>query len=401
MLRIFLTASILFVGSLASAADWPQFRGLNGTGTSDEKGLPELVDKPESIKWQVDLPGRGVSSPVIVGGKIFITCSDGKRDDRLHTVAFDGATGKQLWHRTLISTGITAAHPKTAMAAPTPVADAKAVYALFATGDLACYSHDGLLLWYRSLTGDYPSISNVVGMASSPVLVKDKLIVPMDNSGDSFIAALDVKTGTNVWKEPRPRESCWITPTVRELTSEDTEVLCQNIKELAAYDLRTGKKKWSEKLPGQVPMLTVSEGMMMVASGGVKMLKPAAEGKFDEVWKSAKLQTGYSTPLLYDGQVFAANPAGVVYCADAKTGKPVWEERIKGAKQTFSSSPIAGDGKVYVVTETGTLCVFKSGAKEADLLSSVELKQTCLATPALSNGKLYVRAETKLICIGK
>jgi len=241
----------------------------------------------------------------------------------------------------------------------------------------------------------------VVGMASSPVLAKARLLIPMDNSGDSFLAVLATATGQNIWKQPRPRESCWITPTIREITSQESEVLLQSSKELAAYDLATGKKKWSEKLPGQVPMLTVTDGVMMVSSGGVKMLKPTADGKFEELWKSAKLQTGYSSPLYYCGSIFAANPAGVLYCVDAKTGKPKWEERIKGAKQTFSGSPIGGDGNVYLVTEAGTLCVFAADGLEAELKSSIELKEPCLATPALANGCLFIRSEQSLYCFGK
>jgi len=394
--------SLLFVLAIAapmlSAADWPQFRGPNGAGVSTEKNLPEALDKKETILWKVPLT-RGISSPVIVGTTAFLTWSDGQRDDRLAVVAIDIANGKTKWTRTITATGLTACHPKTNMAAPTVVADDKAVYALFATADLVAYDHDGNLLWCRSLTGDYPTIANIVGMASSPVLAKDKLLVPMDNSGDSFLAAIDVKTGKNLWKAPRPRESSWTTPTIREITSSEVEVLSQNQKEFAAYDLDTGKKKWTEKLPSAVPMLTVSEGTFLVPSGGVKLMKPTKDGKLEEVWKSTKLQTGYSTPLLYDGYVYAANPAGVLYCADAKTGQNAWEERIKGAKQTFSSSPIGGDGKVYIATEAGTLCAFKAG-KEAELIASVELGEECLATPAIANGRLFVRTSKSLICFG-
>ena len=389
----------LLLASPAVASDWPQFRGPNGAGVSDEKNLPVAFTATDGVRWKAELPHRGVSSPVVANGKVFVTCSSGQRDDRLHVLAFDAKTGGKLWHRQFAATGITAGHPKTCMAAPTPVADATAVYALFATADLAALDHDGNVLWYRSLNGDYQTISNIVGMASSPVLYKDKLIVPMDNSGDSFVAAVDVKSGKNVWKAPRYRANNWVTPTVREITSTEAEVLFQNQKEFVAHDLETGKVKWTEKAPGAVPMTTVTDGLMLMPSGGVRMMKPK-DGKFEEVWKSAKLQTGYSTPLLYDGFVYAANPAGVLYCVDAKTGKPAWDERIKGNKQTFSASPVAGDGKVYVLSETGTLTVFKAGGTEAEILGTSELKEEGLGTPAVSGGAVFVRTDKHLWCIG-
>lgn len=400
-MRSLLTVVSVAVGSVALAGDWPQFRGPNGSGVSDEKDLPVGFTEKDGVRWKAKLPARGVSSPVVVGDKVFVTCSSGKRDDTLHVLAFSAKTGGQLWHRQFAATGITAGHPKTCMAAPTPVADATAVYALFATADLAALDHDGNLLWYRSLNGDYKTISNIVGMASSPVLYKDKLIVPMDNNGDSFVAAIDTGTGKNLWKAPRYRANNWVTPTVREITSSEAEVLFQNQKEMVAHDLETGKVKWTHKSPGAVPMTTVAEGLMLVPTGGLVAYKPGEGGKLDEVWKSVKLRTGYSSPLYYDGHVYAANPGtGVVSCVNAKTGKDVWSERVRGAKQTFSASPVAGDGKVYVLSETGTLTTFQAGGPDAEVLATSELKEEGLGTPAISGGAVFIRTDKHLWCIG-
>ena len=151
----------------------------------------------ENVRWKAELPGRGVSSPVIAGGRIYVTAASTYRDRRLHILCFDASSGKQLWERQLAATGSTQCHPKTSMAAPTPVTDGKHVYALFATGDLAAFNRDGDLLWYRALQRDYPDISNQVGMASSPVLAGDTLLLPLENPGDSFALAVDAKTGRN------------------------------------------------------------------------------------------------------------------------------------------------------------------------------------------------------------
>ena len=184
---------------------------------SDETGLPTTWGPDENVRWKVDLPGRSVASPVVFGKKVFISAASGPKMDRLHALCLDADTGKVLWHRQFAATGSTACHPKSSMAAPTPCANADGVYFLFATADLAAFDLDGNLRWYRSLVTDYPDVSNQVGMASSPVLWKDFLIVPMDTVGDSFLAAVDTKYGKNVWKTERPKDINWVTPTLRDL----------------------------------------------------------------------------------------------------------------------------------------------------------------------------------------
>jgi outer membrane protein assembly factor BamB len=232
------------------------------------------------------------------------------------------------------------------------------------------------------------------------VLAQGKLIVPMDNAGDSFLAALDVANGKNLWKTERPRDINWVTPAIREITSDETEVIFQGPKELVAYDLATGKKKWSHKAGGSSPTPSIADGLLFVSSGGLNAFKPG-DGKLEEVWKSPKFQTGYSSALFYDGRIYAANPSsGIVYCADAKTGKVLWEERMKGTgKPTFSASPVAGDGKVYVLSESGSLNVLKAG-NESDVLGTSEIGEECLATPAISDGAVIVRTDKHLWCIG-
>src|SRR5262245_57748687 len=212
--RLTLLSSLLLV-SFSMAGDWPQFRGPGGSGVSDEKGLPTTWGPTENVKWKVDLPGRSAASPVIFGKKVFVTAATGPRFDRLHVICLDADTGKKLWHRQFTATGNTACHPKSSMAAATPCVNADGLYCLFATADLAAFDLDGNLKWYRSLVGDYKDISNQVGMAASPVLWKDYLIVPMDTVGDSFLAAIDTKYGKNVWKVERPKDINWVTPTLR------------------------------------------------------------------------------------------------------------------------------------------------------------------------------------------
>ncbi len=382
------------------AGDWPQFKGPGGSGVSDETNLPlEWGKDGKGVKWKSPLPARGVSSPVVAGGRVYLTCSSGTRDDRLHVLCFDQATGKQLWHRQLTGTGGTACHPKSCMAAPTPVADDTGVYALFATADVAAFDADGTLRWYRSLVGDYPAISNQIGMASSPVLVGDKLIVPMDNVGESFLAAVDTKYGKNVWKADRPRDVNWVTPVVRT-AGKKTEVLFDGPRGLVAYDAETGEKRWAYKeTKGNIPTVALAGDTLYIPGGGVTAVKLSADGVAGgPLWKTKDVSPGMPSPLVYAGKVYALNGQGFISCGDAKTGKGLFKERTKGA---FSASPIGGDGKVYCLNEAGVTTVLDAKAETFEVLATNDLGEEGLGTPAIAGGCIFIRTNKTLFCIGK
>ncbi len=400
MNRYLLTSALtLALAVTLSAADWAQFKGPNATGVSPEKNLPTEWSKTAGQKWKATLPARGVSSPIVFGDRVYVTCSSGIRDDRLHVLCFDATTGKQLWHRQLQATGGTAAHPKSCMAANTPVADETGVYALFATGDLAAFDTDGTLRWYRSLVGDYPTVTNQVGMAASPVLVRDRLIVPMDNAGESFLAAVDTKYGKNVWKAERPRDINWVTPIVRTV-GNTTEVLFDAPSGLAAYDAASGEKRWASKLTkGSIPTGTLDGDTLYMPVGGVTAIKLGPKGPEGEpVMKAKDVQPGMPSPLVYLGKVYAVTGQGTATCADAKTGKLLYKERVKGA---FSASPVAGDGKVYFLNETGGCTVIDGKADTFEVLAVNELGEETLGTPAIANGRIFIRTDKALYAIGK
>ncbi len=400
MIRLLLiAATVLTLSGLVFAESWPQFRGPNATGVSQDQNLPTEWSQTTGLTWKAALPGRGVSSPVVVGDRVFVTCSSGTRDDKLHVLCFDAHTGRQLWHRTLKATGSTVAHRKTCMAANTPVADATGVYALFACGDCAAFDNDGTLRWYRSLVGDYPGITNQVGMAASPVLIGDRLIVPMDNAGESFLAALDTKYGKNVWKVERPREINWVTPLVRTVGTT-TEILLDGPTGLTAYDATTGQKRWSSQLTrGSIPTGVLDGQKLYMPIGGVTVFQLTATGVEEKPLLTAKeVRPGMPSPLLYRGKLFAANDNGIVMCADAKTGKTLYTERLKGA---FSASPVAGDGKVYFLNETGICTVVDATAETFEILAVNELGEETLGTPAIAHSRLYIRTDKTLYAIGK
>lgn len=396
MKKYLLTACLAAFGI---AADWPQFRGPDGGGVAgDAKPLPEKWSPTENVVWKSKIPGRGVSSPIVVGDRIYITSSDGFKQEKLYTLCYELATGKLLWERELTSTGNTGCHPKSCMAANTPVADSSGVYVLFATGDLAAFEKDGAMRWYRSLVADYPLLGNQVGMAASPILAGNTLAVPMDNPGDSFLLGVDPRYGNNLWKTPRPKAENWTSP-IALPAKDGSRILMTSRSDISAYDSATGKQAWTLPAPGgSIPSAVRIPGKLLVPAGAVVALDIEGD-KPKEAWKSQVLASGSPTPVFFDGRIYNVSGANVLVCADAKTGKEIWKERLEG-KAKFWASPIIGDGKVFVFNEEGLATVAKLGGDKAEILSRNDLKEEILGTPAIADGKLIIRTDKGLWCFG-
>ena len=398
-MRYLLTAALLASCSLsAQAADWPQFRGPNAAGVSEEKDLPVKWSADENVRWKVELPGRGLSSPIITNNRVYLTAASGYRQDRLHVFCFDALTGKKLWERQFWATGSTACHAKTNMAAPTMTTDGQRVYALFATCDLACLDLDGKLLWLRSLVGDYPTISNQLGLAASPTLAGDSVVMLLENAGESFALAVDKLTGKNRWKIDRERNINWTTPLVMG-TAAKPEVLLQSPKELTAVDAATGERRWGFETKGisTIPTAVVGKDGIYLPAGEFTFLKPKADGSTPEaVWSNNKLRPATASPIVYQDRIYTLNGGGILVCAEADTGNVLWQERVKGP---FSASPVIADGKLYAVAEDGTTTVVQLGEKPK-VLSVNPLGETILGSPAIANGAIFLRSDGHLWCIG-
>jgi outer membrane protein assembly factor BamB len=391
------TLALLLLVPAAGAADWTGFRGPGGSAVSDEKGLPVTWGPDQNVRWKVPLPGRGLSNPVITGGKVFVTACSGYKQSRLHVLCFALADGKKLWERQFAATGNTQCNPKTNMAAPTPVTDGRAVYALFATGDLAALDLDGNLLWYRSLVRDYPDITNQVGLASSPVVAGKTLLLALENAGDSFAAGLDAATGQNKWKLPRARTINWVTPLVLQRDGR-AEAVFQTEQDVTAYDPETGKEVWSvtDREPSPIASPVLADGLILVPGREFLALRPGKEGQTPEVvWKSNKLQTGYASPVYHQGKVYVLLAIGL-RCADARTGKELWTQRVRTGS---SATPVIADGRAYVTAEDGNVTVIQLG-DQPKVLAVNEMKDTLLATPAVADGALFFRSDSTLYCVG-
>jgi len=222
VIRAILTAATvcLFAGS-----DWTHFRGNDHNGVSDATNLPVNLDAERHIAWKVPLPGRGPSGPIVVSGRVVVTCSSGSLEDRLHVLCFDAESGRLHWQRQLWATGHTVVDPFAANAAPTPASDGRLIFAFFSSNDLACFDMEGNLQWLRGLAHDYPTVRNDVGMASSPLVLGRTVIVQLDTPGDSFVAGVDTESGETRWRIQREPGAVWTSPTVLRGRTPDEDVL--------------------------------------------------------------------------------------------------------------------------------------------------------------------------------
>jgi outer membrane protein assembly factor BamB len=389
---------LLLVGAIR-AEDADQFRGAGGLGVSAEKNLPTHWSAAKNLRWKAALPGKGLSNPVVAGGRVYVTATGAYKQKREVVLCFDAKTGKKLWERQVWATGTTLCHPKTNMAAPTPITDGERVYALFATGDLVAYDKDGDLAWYRSLVGDYPTLGNNVGMAASPTIWNDLLILCMENAGESFAVGIDKNTGENRWRIARPRGINWVSPIVIRNQGQ-AEVLLQGPTGIDAHDPLTGKKKWSAPgiRQGAYASTTFGDGVVFAPSSKFTALRPG-QGKQEPkvLWQSIKLRPGYCSPVVQGGLVYVVNGGGIVNCADARTGYILWTHRAK--QGSYTASPMLADGKLFVLNEAGVTTVMQTG-REANVLAENRIDDTFLASPVASGGAIFLRSDGALYCIG-
>ncbi len=383
----------------ARADDWPQFRGPAGNGIATGPKLPTKLDTG-SVTWAVDLPGRGLSSPVIIGDRVFVTASSGARQDRLHVLCFNLADGSLRWERQFWATGRTMTHEKISAATPSPASDGRRIFAIFSSNDCAALDLDGDLLWYRGLGRDYPNASNSLGMSSSLVVAEGVLVAQVENDSESFTAGLDAATGLNRWKIDRPKKANWTSPSLLKGADGRTLVALQSSKGVAVVEPATGKTVWSyDDGASTVPSTTVSDGKLYVPSQGLTVLEPAATGQPPkQLWRSSQMRPGTSSPLVLGDRVFTMNDGGILSCADAADGKRLWQLRLKGP---FSATPVSAGGFLYCVNEKGLVQVVDPSKPDGVVVSELDLAQAVIGTPSIAAGSLFVRSDGKLWRIGR
>ncbi len=387
---------VLAMGIVVLAgADWRRFRGNDSLGVSPETGLPTKFSEKENVAWKAPLPGAGPSGPIVVGDRVFVTAASGPHRERLHVLAFDARTGQRLWERQFWATGHTVVHPFGGVAIPTPASDGRRVFAFFSSNDLACLDLDGNLLWFRGLAYERPLTRNDVGMASSPLVVDDLVVVQMENQGASWAAAIDAATGETRWAIDREPAASWTSPTLMRIAEPPGQlVLFQSRSKLSAHDPRDGREVFRyEAGCSTISSNTVLGEVIYLPAAGLCALRyDAAKRALDELWREQRLQPQNASPVVHEGRIYVVKPGGVLGCADAASGKLLWQLRLQGP---IWATPILAAGHLYVVNHDGLVQIVRIDGQGA-LVSTGKIDQGILATPAVADRAIYFRSNQHL-----
>jgi outer membrane protein assembly factor BamB len=438
---ITIIAWMLACGSV-SGQHWPSFRGPAASGVADGSPTPVKWNAAtgENVLWKTPVAGVAVSSPIVWGDRIFVSTAvssdpavgirtglygdvEPLHDQSKHTwkvIALDKHTGKVVWDR-VAHEGIpkTKRHPKSSQASPTPVTDGRRVVVSFGSEGLYAYDFDGKLLWTRDLgvlnAGWFYDPDYEWGIGSSPIVWKNLVIVQCDIQKNSFVAAFDVATGEPAWRTAREEIPSWSTPAIYESNGR-AELVTQATTFTRGYDPATGKELW--RLAGNseiaIPTPIIGPGLIIVTNGyrGVQpifAIKPGATGnitlngdqtKSDFIAWSTKHGGPYiPTPVIYGDHLYVLLNNGVLAAYDVRTGDRVYQERL-GAGGSFSASPVAADGKIYLLSEDGDVFVVKAGPKY-ELLATNPMGEVLMATPAISGGVIIIRGLKDVFAIGQ
>ena len=388
--------------SLLVASDWPQFRGPDGQGHSDEQGLPLNWSETTNVRWKVAIPGKGWSSPVVQGDRIWLTTAT-EEGKSLRAISVDRNTGAILENVEVFRLkSAKLANSKNSFASPTPVIDGDRIYVHFGSYGTACITQSGEVVWKTRLEYD----NGQHGTGGSPVLYKDLLIISCDGNDVQFVVALDKVTGKVKWKKTREGYQAYTTPLVVSSSGGD-QVISPGAFRAVAYEPGSGKELWQVTYRegfSNVPRPVYGDGLVYICTGFQQpsLLAVKLDGKGDVtkskvVWKLDRGVPLTPSPLLIGNELYMVTDNGIATCVDAKTGKEYWRARVGG---NHSASPIYADGHIYFLSEEGESVVLAPG-QQLKHLATNQIEGRTLASMAVANGSIFIRSETHLYRISK
>ncbi len=418
----------LVVGSfeVVSAANWTRFRGENGSGVSSgDAPTPTKWSDTENLKWKVDLPGPGLSSPIVVGDKIFITSWTGyatgpdssrdQKDLKRVLVCLDRETGKTLWSKSvdavLPEDDFRGMFAENGYASHTPVSDGQRVVAFFGKAGVVCYDMEGKELWRCDVgSGRDP---RTWGSASSPIIYNNMVIVTAAAESESLVA-LDLENGEEKWRQKAGTlAGTWATPILVKVDDERTDMVIGVPGEIWGINPETGKLRWFVDAGGgdSACASVVADGQVVCMlggrDGGSMAVRAGGKGDIAEtniVWKGSD-RSRIGTPVIYENRMYWVSD-GVANCVNTETGKSVYKKRLGGGGERRGrggdySSPVVADGKLYYVSRGGTAYVIKLGDEFEQLATNTFESEEgeFSASPAIVDGEIFLRSTTRLYCV--
>jgi len=441
-MRKWVAAVAILAPLAAHAGNWPQFRGPNASGVAEGAKIPREwnVEKSSNIRWKTPIPGISVSSPVVWGDRVFVTTAissdpsatlrpgiyrdvEPAKDITKHTwkvYCLERKSGRVLWE-VISHVGIpkTKRHPKSSQASCTPATDGKHVVVSFGSEGLYCYDFQGKLLWKQDLgvlnAGWFYDPDYEWGVASSPIIWRDRVIVQCDIQANSFIAAFALEGGKSLWRTAREELPSWGTPTIYE-GPKRVELITQATKFIRGYDPMTGRELWRLGPNSEVtaPTPIVAHDLIFVTNGyrviqpiyairpggsGDISLKQGQESNVSVAWSKTQGGPYIPTPIVYGDFLYVCSNNGILACYKARTGERLYQERL-GKGGAYSASPVASGGVLYFTSEDGDVHVVRAGPKY-DLLATNSVGEVCIATPAISDDALILRTMRHVLAIGE
>ncbi len=380
--------------------NWPEFRGPGGQGHSVERGLPLEWGEGKNVAWKTPVAGLGWSSPVVAGGRVWMTTATEERGISLRALAFDVASGREIVNVEVfkIPSSRREINPKNSWASPTPVIEGDRVYVHFGADGTAALSNTGAILWKARF--DYQSQH---GAGGSPIVYGDLLILNCDGSDVAFVIALDKNTGKVKWKTNRgfPADQAYTTPLVIRVADRD-QLISVGAFRTRAYDPLTGKEIWRVRYDegfSNVPRPVFAHGLVYIATGfqqpSLLAVRPDGTGDVTRTHIAWELKRGAPltpSPLVVGDELYIVNDGGIATCLDARTGAVIWQQRLGG---TYSASPVFADGRIYFMAEQGVTTVMTPG-REPRRLATNTLDGGLLASMAIAAKSIFLRTDTHL-----
>jgi outer membrane protein assembly factor BamB len=430
---LFLTCALCFA---AGKGDWPYWRGpaADGMAVGD---APLHWSDTQNVRWKTEIPGRGSSSPVLWGDRIFITtavktgpstepepaavpkATPGAKpqlstpgpqvEHKFEILCLNRKTGKILWQQTAITAvPHEGYHPSYgSLASNSPVTDGKYVYAFFGSRGIYCYDMKGKLIWKKDY-GVQMRMRMAFGEGMAPVISGDRLILIFDHEGDSFMVMLDKNTGKEIWKVNRDEKSNWAAPLVVDYKGQK-QIIVSGSNKLRSYDFNIGKVIWECAGLGTntIPQPVRQDDLIFAMSGYIKpnlmAIRLGREGVLTGtdaiVWSQAKGNSYTPSPVIHDNKLYVLTDNGMVSCYNARTGEPYYHQTRLPKTYSFKSSPVGANGKLYLASENEDVLVLRMGEKFEVLATNTMTDQIFIATPAISGGEIFLRSQNRLYCI--
>lgn len=411
--RILTVILVSFLPLTACAEEWPAWRGPRGDGSSTETGIPLRWSSQENVRWKVPIPGRGYSSPVVWGHRLFLTTCEEKEGKRT-LLCLDRRSGKVLWERVVLTAPLEQKHQLNSYASSTPATDGQHVWVAFLaypSMEVACYDLEGNKVWQRSPG----KLLSRHGFCSSPVLHKDLVILNGDQDAPAYLVALDKKTGAERWRADRPnRTRSYCTPILIESPGRPgvTQLVLSGSKCVTGYDADTGKLLWIIDGPTEqyVASLVYHAGVLFLTTGFPEYhlmgIDPDGNGDITHsrhvLWHIPHSVNGpkgasyVPSPIACEGLFFVVSDVGYLSCIEAKTGKRLWMHKLG---RHHSASPVRVEGHLLFPDDDGNTWVIKPGPT-FELAGKNVLREECYASPAVAHDRLYLRTLGHLWCIG-